>query len=67
MKYVFSVSDMSCGHCKTHIEDALKSSGSVHRYDVDLALKKVEVETSLSAGEIATLIDGAGYTAILRA
>jgi copper chaperone len=66
MKYHFSVSDMSCGHCKAHIEEALKASASIVRYEVDLALKKVEVETSLTSDEVIRLIDGAGYTAELR-
>ena len=67
MKYVFSVNDMSCGHCKAHIEEALEKSGSVSSFDVDLGLKKVEVDTVLSATEVVTIIQEAGYTAELRA
>jgi copper chaperone len=64
MKHSYSVDDMSCGHCKMHIENALKDSGKALSYTVDLASKKVVVETEASSKDIVAVIAEAGYTAV---
>jgi len=39
----FSVPDISCGHCKTSIEGAVKSLKGVSRVEVDIDKKLVKV------------------------
>jgi copper chaperone CopZ len=62
MKYTYIVNDMACGHCKMHIEKALKALEGVESFNVDLKTKKVEVQTSLNPGLIEGAIRDAGYT-----
>jgi copper chaperone len=64
MKYSYSVADMSCGHCKMHIENALKESGLAKAFSVDLPGKRVEVESDSPSGKIVAVIAEAGYTAV---
>jgi len=65
MKYIFDVPDMSCGHCKAHIENALRTWGKASSWDVDLVKKLVRVESEESAHAIAQVIKDEGYTATL--
>ncbi len=54
------VKDMMCQHCVAHVKQALAVEG-VSNVEIDLASKKVEVETSLSEEQIFDLISKAGY------
>ncbi len=63
MKYTFSVPDMSCNHCKMRIEKAMNDSGKVSSLNIDLASKKVNLESALSESELIKLFDEAGYDA----
>ncbi len=63
MKLRFTVPDMSCGHCKKRIEEALVSRKGIESLSVDLDSKTVTVETELSPEEIISVIDEAGYDA----
>lgn len=63
MKYTFRVPDMSCNHCKMRIEKAMNDSGKVSGLNVDLALKKVSLESDLSESDLIKLFDQAGYDA----
>ncbi|WP_405405839.1 heavy-metal-associated domain-containing protein [Paracoccus sp. Ld10] len=57
---IYSVPDMSCGHCKAAIEAAVaKVGGSA---TIDLPEKRVTVEGLDPATALSTLI-GAGFTA----
>lgn len=62
MKYTFEVPDMSCGHCKARIENALKSWGKAASWQVDLNGKKVSVDSAEPADLIARVIEDVGYT-----
>ncbi len=62
MKYSFKVPDMSCGHCKMHIENAFKEWGKAASWSVDLGAKTVEVESEESASAVARVIADEGYT-----
>lgn len=63
MKYTFSVPDMSCNHCKMRIEKTMNESGKVNSLNIDLASKKVNLESTLSESELIKLFDDAGYDA----
>ena len=65
MKYIFSVPDMSCNHCKMRISGALKENG-VSGFDIDLAIKKVSVDTDKKPDEIIMILGAAGYPAQLE-
>ncbi len=65
MKYLFDVPDMSCGHCKAHIEAALRTWGKASSWNVDLEKKTVQVESAESAHAIAQVIQDEGYSATL--
>jgi copper chaperone len=64
MKLVFKVEDMSCGHCKMRIEKALGTWGKASSFTVDLAAKRVEVETEAGAAEAGAIIEDAGYSPV---
>lgn len=65
MKYTFNVPDMSCNHCKMRIEKTMNESGKVSALNIDLALKKVSLESDLKENELIELFDKAGYDATL--
>lgn len=65
MKYTFSVPDMSCNHCKMRIEKTMNESGRVRAIQIDLTLKKVDLESDLKENELIELFDKAGYDATL--
>lgn len=58
----FKVQDMTCGHCAATIADAVKSVDPAGRCDIDVAARRVRVESALSAERIAAAIAKAGYT-----
>lgn len=55
---IFTVPDMSCGHCKSAIETALTKAGG--RASVDLAAKTVTVDGLDRAAAIVAIRD-AGF------
>lgn len=59
----FSVPDMSCGHCKAKIEDALLDADAGAELGFDMEAREVEVDSVLDKGEIVAAIKEAGYTA----
>ncbi len=63
MKYTFNVPDMSCNHCKMRIEKTMNESGKVKSLDVDLASRKVSLESDLDENALIDLFDKAGYDA----
>lgn len=64
---VFDIPDMTCGHCKSTVENAIRSVDGQAKVRIDLATKTADVETDASAEEIAAAISAAGYTPGLRA
>lgn len=65
MEYVFKVPDMSCGHCKMHIENALRDWGKASSWKVDLAAKTVAVASEEKGDAVARVISDVGYTPTL--
>ena len=58
----FTVQDMTCGHCAATITQALKSADPDGRCEIDLAAKRVKVESVLPPDRIAAAITKAGFT-----
>ena len=64
MTRVLSVPDMSCGHCKATVEEALLAVDGVKGASVDLEAKTVSVEhvDSISEGSLRDAVTAAGYS-----
>lgn len=62
MKYIYSVPDMSCGHCKSHIEEALQEWGKASSFSVELEHNRVTVESAEPSDAIVRIISDVGYT-----
>lgn len=62
----FLVPDMTCGHCASHIRQAISGVDSAANVQVDLDSKLVEVSSSASAQALAQAIAAEGYTPTLQ-
>jgi len=58
----FTVQDMTCGHCAATITEAVKAVDPAGRCEIDLAAKRVKVDSAFSAERIAAAITKAGFT-----
>jgi len=63
----FLVPDMTCGHCASHIRQAISGVDSAADVQVDLDTKLVKVNTSAPAQVVAQAIAAEGYTPTLQA
>lgn len=59
----FSVPNMTCGHCKAKIEDAVLDADEGASLDFDMEERSVEVDTTLSIAETIAAIASGGYDA----
>jgi len=57
----FDVPEMSCGHCTTAIEKAIKAIDPTSRVICDTGTRKVDVESILSERALTEAIRNAGY------
>ncbi len=62
MKQVFNVEGISCNHCVKAVSQAVQRLDPQAQVHVDLAGKKVEVESSQAREAIAQVIADEGYT-----
>ncbi len=62
MKQVFDVQGMSCNHCAKAVTQALQQLDPQAQVQVDLAGKKVEVESTQPRQALAQAIATEGYT-----
>ena len=62
MKQVFDVQGMSCNHCAKAVTQALQELDPQAQVQVDLAGKKVEVESAQPRQALAQAIADEGYT-----
>ena len=60
----FTVQDMTCGHCAATITEAVKSVDPAGRCDIDVAARRVRVDSEMSAERIASAIARAGFTPV---
>ncbi len=66
VKTELKIEGMMCGHCKKHMEDALKAMDGVTEVMVDLEGKRAEVtsETEISMDVFEKVVTDAGYTLV---
>ena len=66
MNVVFTVPEISCGHCKDTIESTLNNVESIESVSVDIEKKSVEFITSsdLDMMNVSQLLDEQGYTVV---
>lgn len=60
----FNVPDVSCGHCKSAIETALRPLNGVEQADVDVEAKSVSVafdDAVIDRAAVVRAIESAGY------
>lgn len=58
----FDVPDMTCGHCAATITEAVKSVDPAGRCEIDVAARRVRVESAMSEERLASAIARAGFT-----
>ncbi len=66
MDVVFTVAEISCGHCKDTIESTLNNVESIESVSVNIEKKSVEVVSSsdLDMINVSQLLDEQGYTVV---
>ena len=66
MNVIFTVPEISCGHCKDTIESTLNNIESIESVSVDIEKKSVEVLSSsdLDMMNVSKLLDEQGYTVV---
>ena len=58
----FQINDMTCNHCAATITKAVHSLDRAAKVEVDLAAKRVRVESPVGPAMLAAAIRGAGFT-----
>jgi copper chaperone len=64
--YEYDIPDMSCGHCVSSIEKAIKAADPQASAEVDLMKRRARVTSAVDPQTIAAAIDGAGYPTTFR-
>ncbi|MBB3118940.1 heavy-metal-associated domain-containing protein [Pseudoduganella violacea] len=59
--YELQVENMSCGHCIAKVSDAVRALDMTAGVEINLADKKVMVDSSASLDEVKAAIVQAGY------
>jgi len=57
------VKDMTCGHCKARVTQALKNVDPAAKVDIDLSKKEVRVESVCPLPDLTKALAEAGYPA----
>lgn len=65
MKVELKVTGMSCNHCISLVNKAIKKLQADAKVTVNLALQQVQVESSLAAEDLIAALDEAGFPATL--
>jgi len=58
----FQINDMTCSHCVSTITKAVQSLDQAAKIDIDLATKRVRVESPVGPLKLAEAIRRAGFT-----
>lgn len=64
--YKFKVNDMTCGHCASIVDKAVKTVDPGAQVTIDLTAHHVEIQSEKPASVFATAITDAGYTGTLQ-
>jgi copper chaperone len=57
----FSIPEMSCGHCKAKIEDAVMDADEGAIMEFDMEAREVDIDSTLDTAALAQAIKTAGY------
>jgi copper ion binding protein len=61
--YELQVEGMSCNHCISKVTGSVKKVDDAAKVDIDLATKKVRVESTADLDDVCEAITEAGYPA----
>lgn len=64
--YQLTVDGMSCAHCTGRVTKAVQAIDQGAKVDIDLATKRVSIDSSASLQVLADAIDEAGYPVLAR-
>ena len=66
METIFTVPEISCGHCKESIESAINTIEAVQEVSVDIDKKLVEINSTdaIDMEVVTNLLDEQGYTVV---
>ncbi len=64
--YELTVEGMSCGHCVGRVTKTVQELDQGAKVEIDLATKKVRIESRAELEQIAAAIDEAGYPVTAR-
>ena len=56
-----TLKDMSCGHCSGVVTKTIKALDANAKVNIDMATKKVKIETRADSAAIAKALTEAGY------
>lgn len=62
--YELQVEEMSCGHCASSVTKSVQAIDARAKVEVDLAQRKVRVDSSAELDKIAAAIVAAGYPVV---
>lgn len=65
--YQLTVDGMSCAHCAGRVTKAVQAIDQGATVDIDLASKRVTIDSSASVQVLADAIDEAGYPVLAKA
>ncbi|MCA1441686.1 heavy-metal-associated domain-containing protein [Ensifer sp. IC4062] len=60
----YKIDEMSCGHCVSTIEKAIRTIDPVAKLEANLGTKEVRVETTAESSVIAEALKAAGYDSL---
>jgi copper chaperone len=60
----FTVDDMTCGHCAATITAAVKAVDPAGRCEIDLAARRIRIETAFSPERMSAAIAKAGFSPV---
>ncbi|AJE48621.1 heavy-metal-associated domain-containing protein [Celeribacter indicus] len=63
---VFAVPNMTCGHCRTAITEALEAVDDTVEIEVDMASREIDVFSEAGDEAILKALADAGYPATLK-
>lgn len=57
----YTIPDLSCGHCARAVTEAVRAVDPQAQVEVDLAAKRVRVDSSLQGAQVQAALTEAGY------